>query len=312
MDIVIDIVAPVFGVVLLGYLATRIGWFSEQSAASLSSFVFNFVIPLFLFRTFATRDLPETVPWGLFGSFYLSVFAAYGLGILVGRTVFGRDLMGATLTGMGCCFGNTMMLALPLVLRTFGDEGSIPLFLLLSVHGLTLMTGTTVLLETGRNAGAALYSLPGKVLSSIVTNPLMLGLALGLSFNFTGLDIPTVADDFFIIMQGAVLPCALFAMGATLAQYGFKGRLGQSIFVVAVKCALLPAMVYLLGAHVFHLPPVWTMTAVLVAAAPSGVNTYLFAQRYGTAEAIASTSIFLSTAFSVLSLSAILYLFDVG
>ena len=113
-------------------------------------------------------------------------------------------------------------------------------------------------------------------------------------------------------MQGAVLPCALFAMGATLAQYGFKGRLGQSIFVVAAKCVILPAIVYVLGAHVFDLPPVWTMVAVLIAAQPAGVNVYLFAQRYGTAQAIASTSIFLSTAFSIFSLSAILYLFDVG
>ena len=51
---------------------------------------------------------------------------------------------------------------------------------------------------------------------------------------------------------------------------------------------------------------------VLIAAQPAGVNVYLFAQRYGTAQAIASTSIFLSTAFSIFSLSAILYLFDVG
>ena len=312
MEIVVEIVAPVFGVVLLGYLATRIGWFSEQSAAALAKFVFNFVIPLFLFRTFATRDLPEAIPWGLFGSFYLSAFAAYGFGMIVGRTVFKRDLMGATLTGMGCCFGNTIMLALPLVLRTFGDDGAIPLFLILSVHGLTLMTGTTVLLEAGRNRSAALSALPGKILHGIVTNPLMVGLALGLSANFAGVTIPSVADDFLVIMQGAVLPCALFSMGVTLAQYGFKGRLGQSIFVVASKCLIMPGLVFVLGTYVFNLEPLWTMVAMLVAAAPTGVNVYLFAQRYGTAEAIASTSIFLSTAFSILSISLILFLFDVG
>ena len=163
MEIVLEIVTPVFAVLLMGYGARRIGWFSEQSAAGLAKFVFNFAIPLFLFRTFATRDLPESIPWGLFGSYYIAVFAVYALGMVVGMAVFGRNLMGGTLTGMGCSFGNTVLLGIALGVRAFGEEGAIPLFLIISVHGLILMTGTTILLEAGRNAGSALRDLPMKI-----------------------------------------------------------------------------------------------------------------------------------------------------
>ncbi len=309
MELVLEIVAPVFAVLLMGYGARKLGWFSEGSAAGLAKFVFNFAIPLFLFRTFATRDLPDAIPWGLFGSYYLGVFLVYGLGLLVGLTVFGRNLMGATLTGMACAFGNTVLLGLALGLRAFGEEGAIPIFLILSVHGLILMTGTTILLEAGQNADSALRDLPLKVLRGLVTNPLIGGLALGLVFNLAGFSLPKIVDDFLGIMQGAVLPCALFAMGSTIAEYGFKGRLGQSVFVVGVKTLMLPAIVYFLGSQVFNLEPLWLMAATLIAAQPAGVNVYLFAQRYGTAQAIASTTIFLSTAFSILSLPVILYLF---
>ena len=312
MEFVIEIVAPVFGIVLLGYGATKVGWFSEDSAAGLSRFVFNFIIPAFLFKTFATRDLPDAIPWGLFGSYYLSTFAIYLIGMLIALWIFKRPFMGAVLTGMGCGFGNTVLLGLPLTIRALGDEGAIPVFLILSVHGLTIMTLTTVLLEVGRNANSALLSLPFNVGKGIVTNPLMMGLALGLVANFTGFQIPSVLDDMFIIMQGAVLPCALFAMGATLANYGFKGRLGQSLFVVVAKCLILPGLVFFTATYVFELNPVWAIAATLMAAQPTGVNVYLFAQRYGTAQAIASTSIFLSTAFSILSLTAILYFLDVS
>lgn len=309
MEIVLEIVTPVFAVLLMGYAARRIGWFSEESAAGLAKFVFNFAIPLFLFRTFATRELPDSIPWGLFGSYYIAVFAVYALGMVVGMAVFGRNLMGGTLTGMGCAFGNTVLLGIALGVRAFGEEGAIPLFLIISVHGLILMTGTTILLEAGRNAGSALRELPYKIVRGLVTNPLIGGLAFGLTFNLTGLELPTVADDFLRIMQGAVLPCALFAMGSTLAEYGFKGRLGQSIFVVLAKCLVMPGIVYVLATQVFDLEPLWAMAATLMAAQPTGVNVYLFAQRYGTAQAIASTTIFLSTAFSIFSLPLILYLF---
>ncbi len=311
MEIVLEIVIPVFAILMMGYGARKLHLFKEESAAGLAKFVFNFVIPLFLFRTFATNELPDSIPWGLFLSFYLAVFAVFGLGIAFGKGVFGRDLMGATLTGMGCAFGNTVLLGLALGLRAFGEEGAVPMFLILSVHGLILMTGTTILLETGRNAGSAIKELPVKVLRGMLTNPLIVGLAVGLAFNLAGLEIPKMADDFLRIMQGAVLPCALFAMGSTLAEYGFKGRLGQSVLSVAMKCILLPALVYVLAVHVFHLEQGWALAAVLLAAQPTGVNVYLFAQRYGTAQALASTTIFLSTAFSIFSLPVVLYLFGI-
>lgn len=312
MDIVLAIVAPIFGIVLFGYGASRFGLFGEEQAATLSKFVFNFIIPTFLFSTFATRDLPDAIPWGLFGSYYIGVFALYLVGMIVALAAFRRNFMGAVLTGMGAGYGNTVLLGLPLVLRAFGDEGAIPLFLILAVHSLLIMTTTTVLLEIGKNANAALLKLPGKIAIGIFTNPLIVGLLLGLAFNFGNIPLPTILSEMFKILQGAVVPCALFTMGASLAQYGFAGRLGQSVFLVFAKCIAMPALVFALAEYVFGLPPLWVMVATLAAAQPIGVNVYLFAQRYGTAQAISSTSIFLSTAFSILSLPVILYLFDVG
>ena len=51
--------------------------------------------------------------------------------------------------------------------------------------------------------------------------------------------------------------------------------------------------------------------AVIMAAQPTGINAYLFAQRYGICLATATTTVFLSTAFSIISLSALLYLLEV-
>ena len=49
----------------------------------------------------------------------------------------------------------------------------------------------------------------------------------------------------------------------------------------------------------------------MMAAQPTGVMVYIFAKKYDVGQAIATTSIFLSTTFSMVSLSVILFLFDV-
>jgi malonate transporter and related proteins len=60
-----------------------------------------------------------------------------------------------------------------------------------------------------------------------------------------------------------------------------------------------PALVLLLATSVFAMPPVWVGVAVLFAACPCGINAYLFAERYNTGVADASSAIALSTLLSM-------------
>ena len=46
MSVVLDIVLPVFGVVGLGYGATRVGWFTDDAESGLAKYVFDFAVPL--------------------------------------------------------------------------------------------------------------------------------------------------------------------------------------------------------------------------------------------------------------------------
>lgn len=306
MNDVINIIGPVFGLAMLGYLSARFGWVTEQMAAGLALFVFNFAIPIFLVRVFAITELPEELPLGLWGSFYLPQFAVYGLGMVAARR-FGRDFMGQTITGFGCAFGNTVLLGTPIVLLAFGDDGAVPLFLIISIHGLLLFTLTTVLLEFGRNRGASFRVLPLQIGKSLITNPILIGIVAGLTMNATDTTLPAVLDQIAAYMQQAVTPCAIFSLGVSLTRYGFVGRFGQTVFVAAMKLLVMPAGVWLAARFVFELPPLWTMVAVLTAAQPCGVNLYLFAQRYRSAPALATSSVFLSTLISVVTLSLLMY-----
>jgi hypothetical protein len=48
--------------------------------------------------------------------------------------------------------------------------------------------------------------------------------------------------------------------------------------------------------------------SILLAAQPTGVNVYLIAARYAAAKDLATTTVSLSTAFSLLSVSVVVYL----
>ena len=312
LDVLIDILLPVFGVVAMGYAAARLGWFSEAAEKGVSAFVFNFAVPFMLLRTVSSTQLPESIPWDLFGSYYIPAFTVYGIGMLLARYVFGRDIMGAILTGMGCAFSNTVLLGLPLILLAYGEEQALPFFLILSVHGIMLFTGTTIMLEAAKGTSQKPLDLLQQILVGIVKNPILLGLISGLTLNLAGLSLVGPIDQIAATMTGAVLPCALFVLGCSLRRYGIAGRLTQSLPLTALKLIAFPLGVFLLGTFVFDLDPIWVQVAVITAAQPSGVMVFVFAQRYGTAHALATTSIFLSTIGSVLTVGVILWLFRDG
>jgi len=50
--------------------------------------------------------------------------------------------------------------------------------------------------------------------------------------------------------------------------------------------------------------------AVTMAAMPSGINVYLFGVRYNAAPGVAARTVFLTTVFSLFTLSALLFLFQ--
>ena len=63
---------------------------------------------------------------------------------------------------------------------------------------------------------------------------------------------------------------------------------------------------------VFGLEGIWVPLAVTMAAMPSGINVYLFGARYDAAKGVAARTVFLSTVFSVATISAVLYFFQGG
>ncbi|WP_193181274.1 AEC family transporter [Nisaea sediminum] len=311
MEILIDIVLPVFGTVFIAYGAARLGWFPEAAVDSLSKFVFNFAIPPMLFHTMARQTLPDPIEWEFLISFFGAGYAVWLLGMLISLWWFRRDFAHASLAGMTGAFGNTVLLGIPLILTTFGDAGTLPVFLIIAFHSWQYFAVVTILVEGGRGQKGALLAIPVSIVRSLATNPILIGLIAGLAWNIFALPLPKPVSDIAQFMGRAALPCAVFAMGASLARYRLSGAIWEALVGSLLKLVLFPALTYLLATHVFSMDPLWRNVAVIVAALPVGVNVYLFADRYNAGTQAAATSMLLSTFLSFGTIAFVLHFLGV-
>ena len=305
---IFNIVFPIFSIAIIGYLLAYFEFFKQEEIAGIARFVFTVAIPLMLFNSMANITLPETIEWGFLLSYYLAAFLIYGLGIFLGRTQFSYGLTEQGVFGLGCAYSNSVLIGIPVTISAFGDEGQLPLFLLISIHSALMFFTVTLIAETGGAGESNYLNIAWLSLKKIIANPIVLGLMLGLLTNWLALALPEAIDNTIAWIARAALPCALFVLGASLSRYQLAGQFTQAGTIITLKMLLHPLLVAFFAFYIFQVQYVWGAVAVLIAAMPIGINSYVFAEKYQASVAPLATAILLSTMFAMGSLSVVLSL----
>lgn len=301
LQALIDVILPVFLVIGAGYATTRAGFFTPTHIDGIMKFTQGFAIPCLLFAAIANLDLGTSFNPRLLISFYTGSAVCFVLGIIGARTLFKRDWEDSVAIGFCCLFANSVLLGLPITERAYGPENLVGNFAIVALHSAFCYGLGITTMEIVRNrgkSGAALIISVGKAMFS---NTLVLGIALGFLFNFTGWSLPAAIDDALSLIIAAALPGALFALGGVLVQYRPEGDLRTIFMVCAISLLIHPAITWSMGT-VLNVPDDLFRSAVLTAAMAPGFNAYIFANLYGRARRVAASSVLIATGLSILTI----------
>lgn len=296
----LTIIAPIFTLILIGYLAGRTKVLSDATGKGIADFTFTLAIPALLFRTIVKADFADQNIAGVWGAFFVAVGITWLAATLIVTQVLNRPADDTAPIAMSSSFGNTVMLGLPIAVATFGDEAAPTIALVLAIHAPILWSIGTVhqaLLKTGkaRSASATMSALG----EELIHNPIVLGIAAGLVWRATGLPLSGPIDEVFRLLAQAGIPTALVALGLSLTTFQIGGKLPTLISVCALKLVLMPATAWLMATVVFGLDPVAAGVVTILAAMPTGANAYLFAVRQKTAVGSASGAVALGTLLTI-------------
>lgn len=303
MQALFDVILPVFLVIGFGYGAARAGLFSGAAVDGLMRFAQNFAVPCLLFQSIARLDLAAEFDARLLISFYAGAFTAFALGVTGARVLFRRNAADCVAIGFCCLFSNTLLLGLPIMERAYGPASLAGNVAIISIHAPMLYAFGIIAMEIARSGGAGLArgAVLGRIVTGIATNPLVIGITLGLIVNLAGDPLPEVVWSAVGMMVRAALPAALFGLGGVLTRYRPEGDMRAIAMVTALSLIVHPAVTYGLGRWVLDLGTAQIRSAVVTAAMAPGVNAYLFANMYGAAPRVAASSVLIATAATLLT-----------
>jgi malonate transporter len=290
---------PIFGVVALGFLATRAGFATQGALDALGFFSFRFALPALVLRLIAGQPLGRSFDPAFFGAYLASggaIFAlTLGLSMLLARCGIAEAAAWATTATVG----NLGFLGPPLMLAFLGERGAGPLAMAILAEVMVLLSLGSVIMGISRGRGAGIGRL---VLRGTLLNPLVAAILLAAVFAGAGLPLPAPLDRFLAFLGGAAGPTALFALGGALAlQRIDRATAAGAAAIAAVKLAAYPLLVWYVLARLAGLEPFWVEAGVLTSSLPTAGNVYVLAQSHAADTERVSAAILLSTLASVVS-----------
>ena len=306
MHSILDSALPFFALIFCGYGAGRLKLLDETAAAGVNAFVFFFALPAFLFGLMSSSPIGEVVSGPFIGAYVTASLAVFTLAALVGRWLFEVDRAEAAVQGLAAVLPNTGYMGIPLISAVFGREATVPIVVGLTLDGVLMIPLGIMIIESSKGHAEGPIHTALTTFSALVRNPLILSIFAGLAVSAAGLSSPTPLTNFLDLLGNTAGPCALFALGATLAGRTVAGGTPEISYMTIMKLAVHPAALFITTTLLFSVDPLWATAALLGAALPIAANVFIVARQYNVYVARTSSAILVSTAVSMISVSALL------
>lgn len=293
-DIFLNVCAPIFFVVGLGWLLDRKFHLHLESLVKLNIYL---LVPAFIFTRVVDTELSGSEAFRIVaytaGTIFLMFLCSAAAARLLKLQMQQKQAM-----CLATMFYNCGNYGLPLVTLAFGHEGAaVQVYVLATMNVATFTVGLFLAQERREKAGAH-----WRALSSMLRQPTLYALAAGILCRAFGWHVQQVVWLWqpLDLLQNALVGFALVTLGVQMSQT--KPAPFQAPLWSALGIRLLAGPLLGLGlAQVFAFPPAVTASLVLATGAPTAVNTALLAHEFGGDTSFATSAVYYSTLFSMVT-----------
>ncbi len=303
--ILLNNIVPVFTLILVGF---GLGRKFDLDVFTLSKLNFYVFVPSFILVSLYTTD----IPWEMLS---VIAFTVLLLGLSFGiSTVVGR-LRGHS-TGLSSAFKNSVMfynsgnIGLPLITLVFSNppfEGAGVLSLVVTAQIMVLVIQNITTNTFGiYNAGRATLRWQ-QSLVTVLKMPTIYAIPTALLFKVLPVDLARA--PFWPALEharGGLIAVALVTLGVQLSRTKIRVTNHEVYWAAALRLLVGPAMAWAL-LHVLGLQGALAQALLISSAVPTSVNSALIAVEMGNHSGFASQVVMVSTLFSALTLTLVIF-----
>jgi len=302
---IIGITTPIFLLIGLGYIARWSGIIQREQMQGVGIFVLYCALPALVIRALTQQPLDEVFKLNYLVAYGLGSIAVFAAGLLLCLKLQRQPLNASAMQALGMAAANSGFVGYPVAAMVIGSPAAVLLALNMLIENLLVIPAALILAEIGSQQGTNVWKTIKKTALSLIKNPVLVGLLIGISIAVTGFTLPLPLFKAIDMLAEAAGPAALFVIGGSLFGLQVKGMARDVGQIVIGKLIIHPLVIFIAFFFVPDIDPIYMAGALLFAAAPM-ISIYpLFGQRYGLS-GVSAAAMLVATAASFFTLSLII------
>lgn len=307
----INSTVPIFLVMIVGWVIKQLGVIDDHFANVANKYVFKVALPVLLFRDLSKADFYSQFDIRFVGYCAIVTIAMFG-GVWIFTDLLMKD---KTMRGsfIQCsCRSSAAILGMAFIQNMYSETGMAPLMIVAAVPLFNVISVVALTFKANPVDGVSIEDMPKKdgikkACLNIVTNPIIIGIVVGLLASLVRLQLPAILDKTVNSIAQTATPIALICIGA-----GFEGRkaikkikptlVGTFIKLIGLAAIFIPIAVYM-GFRNQEL-----MAILIMLASPTTVTSYIMAKNMNNDEVLASSIIVLTTILSSITLTGWIFI----
>lgn len=293
-----EAVAPIFLLMLLGYVLKRLRVADKKGFDLINKLVFKAFLPTLLFYNIYKTETAEVFDPNLVSFTVIGVLLVFVLGYLAVLFLSKENSKRGVML-QGFFRTNFAILGIPLVSYICGEQARglaslmvaiiVPMFNILAV----------IALERFREGNGKVNLL--SMLKGIIKNPLIIGCVLGLLFFGLDIKLPFVIEKAVGDVSSIATPLAIIALGAGFEFSGIKGYIRDISIVILARLIIIP-LIALSAAVMCGFSEEALACMLITFGGPIAVSSFSMSQQMGGDEKLSAQIIVISSALCLFTL----------
>ncbi len=286
-------IAPIFFVIMVGFLAYRFSFIDDNTIKVNNALVFYLFLPALLIYKVANSDIKTIFNINMVIVLYLSVFIVFAASFAVSKIFkINKESIGAIV--ISSFRGNFAYMGLPIAFYLFANKGIVISSILVALIVPFVNILTIFALSSAQQNN---YK---KIIKDSILTPIVLASFIGILLSIYNIKLPVTIEHFLKILSLPALTLALLGIGASLRFKEITKKPKEILLSALFKLMLLP----FIGVILLHILPIGDIqakvTLIMLASPPATLN-YIMAQQMNADTLLVSANICIATVLSFLS-----------
>ena len=298
----LEVMVILFIIVILGYVACKLGYMGDKFDKKLSSMVVDITCPLLVLSSVMGDELPDrTLILPLLGVGFLTYILLLVFGFWVPRLIT-RNHDDQGMIGFALMFANVGFIGYPIVSSIFGPKAIFYAALLNMPNTFFIFTAGVMLIK----GEYSVKQFNPKVLFS----PALLGAFIAALLVAFGVHTPDIIARPVTMVGNITVPAALMIIGSSMARLPLHDIIGTPKVYVAslLRLCIIPLSLFFLFKALGVSEVVNAINTVVIAMPAASYGT-MFCLKYGRNPALMTEITFITTVASIFTIPMITLLF---